>query len=389
MKNPLLLESYETEADLNELLIKSHQEEGTFFEFKESYTGPVANKLGKHVAAFANWHGGLLAIGVKAIDGVADSLPGIEVEEGFQDSVSQKIASTVITVPIFRIKLISVGNQGRIVLLIKVEESVYPPHLFEGKIYIRPAAQSDPIHPENTAQIDQMYQKRLRIEVRIKEAVDQTWYRSRDWPNPCVYLIACPLLINKDLIPDFNSTTLQMFREVARFFPTHCGTPRVAANEFRCRNTDGDYDARMTRYGLIEVLLEKGNPEADQVFSLIGLEEDTHVFLQAVKEAYTRLSYFGHFNLILGVKQVQGKTTACPSTEWGGGRWSQPCELNEFVVEREVSLFGEQNVVDYDSRKRILEGMAREYLAHFGVDTGSIETLVYLGRKRAEWRSPV
>jgi hypothetical protein len=59
--------------------------------------------------------------------------------------------------------------------------------------------------------------------------------------------------------------------------------------------------------------------------------------------------------------------------------------LSEFVVEREVSLFGENRVVDYDSRKNILEGMAREYLAHFGVDTRSMESLQYLDPKQAKW----
>jgi len=66
MKNSQSLHSYNTEDDLNNLLIEVRQREGTFFEFKEHYTGPVEYKLGKHIAAFANWHGGLLAIGVKA-----------------------------------------------------------------------------------------------------------------------------------------------------------------------------------------------------------------------------------------------------------------------------------------------------------------------------------
>jgi hypothetical protein len=81
MDNPLALSSYNSEEDLKRLLIANEVREGPHFEFKEDYTGSVKSKLGKHVAAFANSHGGLIAIGVKATDLAASELTGINKTE--------------------------------------------------------------------------------------------------------------------------------------------------------------------------------------------------------------------------------------------------------------------------------------------------------------------
>jgi len=383
MKNPQSLDSYDTEDDLRDLLIDPRQREGAFFEFKEHYTGPVKNKLGKHVAAFANWHGGLLAIGVEAKNEVAVNLTGIDTKEGFEDSVSQKLASTINTVPLFRTKLVLLQN-GKNVLLIRVEESTFPPHLFEGKLYIRPAAGSEPVHPENTAQIDRLYQKRERIEVRLREVLEQTWLHTHNWPNPCMYLIACPLLIQDDLVPDFDTATMKAFKEVAGLLPGGCGEAMVASNELRCRDPKGFYTSRITRYGLIESIAECAQTEEEVVFSTNLPEYWLHDFLQVVFKFYTQCSYFGHFKLILGVKNVGTKRTTFVLQNGSPGE-SEPAEANIFTVQRIVSLYGEQNVVDYDSRKSILESISREYLGNFGVRANLIEQLRFLDRLNTQW----
>jgi len=164
MKDPLSLESYSVESDLQELLIANVVHEGVHFEFKEDYTGDVKNKLGKHVAAFANSHGGLLGIGIRATDGVAADLTGIKASaQGFGDSVSQKIASKVRPVPQFATKLVSLNNK-RDVLLIGVAESANPPHLFDGMIYVRNAAASDPVLADNRlSPLRSMINRRLAL----------------------------------------------------------------------------------------------------------------------------------------------------------------------------------------------------------------------------------
>lgn len=382
MRDPRSIDSYESEKDLRELLIDDEEREGVHFEFKGQYTGDVKNKLGKHVSAFANSHGGLLAIGVEADDLAAVDAPGIAVPDtGFEDSVSQKIASTINTVPLFRTKLVPVGENGNVVLLIGVEESAYPPHLFDGMIYIRPAQQSDPVRPENTAEIDRLYQKRQLTQARIWEAFNQTWFRTQR--TPCsVYLIACPIVIKEDLLPVFDSASLHIFREIAGLLPPGgCDTVMVAANEFRCRDTDGTYTARITPYGLVEALVEVAAAKGNSFFSPSIMADDLDIFLIAVSKLYQLCGYSGPFRLILGVKALGRRTDFSTG---GSPQISESCEKDEFTVERTVSLFGDQSIVDFGSRKRILEGMSREYLANFGTRIDLIEGMYFAQLK--DWQ---
>ena len=383
MKDPRSIDSYESEKDLRELLIDGEKREGVHFEFKGQYTGSVKNKLGKHVSAFANSHGGLLAIGVQADDLVAVDVPGIAVPNtGFEDSISQKIASTVNTVPLFRIKTVPVGGSGNVVLLIEVEESAYPPHLFQGSIFIRPAAQSDPVRPENTAEIDRLYQKRELIQTRTREVFNQTWFRIRNWPCT-IYLIACPITIKEDLIPGFDSASLQIIRQIVGLLVGGCGAAMVAANEFRCQTTKGVYTARITRYGLVEELVGVAQPKDKHVLSPREIEYDSHSFLHAVSELYKLWGYSGLFDFTLGVIAREKQTVFSAG---GSSHGSEPCEKDSFTVERRVSLYGDQGIVDFDSRKRILEGMSREYLANFGTRVNLIEQMAFLEPKDVPWK---
>ncbi|MDA2931487.1 ATP-binding protein, partial [Acidobacteria bacterium AH-259-O06] len=283
MDQPLSLDSYQSETDLDRLLVQNSIREGIYFEFKEDYSGTVKQKLGKHVAAFANSHGGLIAIGVKAVNEIAESIPGTtNAPSDLEDSAYRKIASTVNPIPLFATKTINLQS-GDVVLLIKVKESAYPPHLFNGLIYVRPAAGSDPVHPDNRAEIDRMYEKSARIQIRLSEAIDQTWYKTLRWPNPTAHLIASPVMIKEDLVPDLSSQSLQMFKQVAGYLPQGCGKALIRSNEFRCQDiTGGVFTARITRYGLLEALgkIGKDDPKEEIIFSPGLMEHDLHRFLQ-------------------------------------------------------------------------------------------------------------
>jgi hypothetical protein len=73
---------------------------------------------------------------------------------------------------------------------------------------------------------------------------------------------------------------------------------------------------------------------------------------------------------MLAARRVQGKKTAFRSRASGVLALSEtdslPSEQDSFLVEREVSVYGDNDIHDHVSRKRILEGMIREYIANFG-----------------------
>ncbi|MDA2930353.1 hypothetical protein MYX84_10475 [Acidobacteria bacterium AH-259-O06] len=70
----------------------------------------------------------------------------------------------------------------------------------------------------------------------------------------------------------------------------------------------------------------------------------------------------------------------------GSPQTSEACEQDAFTVQREVSLYGDNDISDYDSRKQILEEMSRDYLANFGAEIESIKQMNFLEQNKVPWR---
>lgn len=144
-----------------------------------------------------------------------------------RSSRSGDSSSTVNPIPQFQIKTVPICGNTRIVLLIRVEESL---------IYVRPAAASDPVTPDNRAEIDRMYDKRSQFQAAFQSAMEQTWFKNLRWPNPTAHLVACPVLIQEDLTGDFDSDLLSTFQRLAVHLPCYCKELNVVANELRSKN---------------------------------------------------------------------------------------------------------------------------------------------------------
>lgn len=136
------------------------------------YKSEMIEAIPKTVSAFANTLGGILVIGaetddqnkVTAINGI-DKKAGIE--EGIIDSSLNGIYPSVIPeVRVFDIP----GKRGKIVVVVKVHESIQAPHAIQNstRVYIRTGSRSQPYELAEIDRIEYMLKRREKPE-KLKE----------------------------------------------------------------------------------------------------------------------------------------------------------------------------------------------------------------------------
>ena len=142
--------------DVRELLRRVGEErESLFFERKSELRRDL---LGKSCAAFANTMGGLLVVGVGDED---DEIRGVEPASGEpQVWVKDVLRGSVVPLPPFRARHIEVSD-GRVLLLVLVEESSTTPHLLvrQGAIYVRNPGSSDPLPIGDQRRLNDLQQR--------------------------------------------------------------------------------------------------------------------------------------------------------------------------------------------------------------------------------------
>src|ERR1035437_4917838 len=140
------------EEELNKL-ITNEICEGWYVEFKSEIprkeTKIDSKSIVKAISAFANTRGGWLFFGVNAdkSNNIANEICGIDIGEykSFHDQLSTIISKNITPQPIFHLKEVKLNN-GKCVIIIKIEEGVTPPYITNsGIIFQRENSSSSPI----------------------------------------------------------------------------------------------------------------------------------------------------------------------------------------------------------------------------------------------------
>lgn len=123
--------------------------EGLRVEYKVAFDGSVRSQLPKIVSSFANSQGGVLVVGVRAVNGV----PQAPIE-GFEPSPREELPLTVeniclqsINPPVLpRIQVVQSDKPNHVFLVIEVEESAEAPHAIENstRVYVRTGNAANP-----------------------------------------------------------------------------------------------------------------------------------------------------------------------------------------------------------------------------------------------------
>ncbi len=147
--------------------------EGWFVDWKVDF--PKA--FGKYVASFANTHGGYLFVGVEEDPATkkAKAFPGVPAQSDPQEKARNIIRDTVDPFPYFEKAAIEVPDSGRVILIIYVPESTFPPHIYKnGRIYLRQLDASEPVELKERYTLDRLYDKQMQNAEALRTRIQQT-----------------------------------------------------------------------------------------------------------------------------------------------------------------------------------------------------------------------
>jgi hypothetical protein len=189
-----------TEDDLQILLTVS---EGWYIEYKGAI--PESKKIAKSIASFSNSYGGLYLLGVESdrATNCAIQFPGVDINI---DKIHDAVRGNLNPFPHFECYTVPVQN-GRSVVIVAVEEGLYPPCIHnDGRIYRRQESSSDPIHETNRYSIDQLYEKakNYKEKLEIFRTIDYGFCKGED-NQPYLVCYINPARIEQKLITDFGN----------------------------------------------------------------------------------------------------------------------------------------------------------------------------------------
>src|SRR5882672_5137343 len=135
-----------THEDVEEFCKRFH--EGLRVEYKSTFDPNVKRKIPRLVSSFANSYGGILIVGIKAVDGVPqEPFDGIE----FEDREPRLTVENICRDGIFPEaavlkKLVPSRISGKAFLVIQVNESPRAPHAIENstQVYVRTGDSANP-----------------------------------------------------------------------------------------------------------------------------------------------------------------------------------------------------------------------------------------------------
>lgn len=176
--------------------------EGPRVEYKANFDDSVRKTLPKIVSSFANSRGGVLILGVRAVNGVPQ-----EPIEGFEPSAREEISLTIENICIDnlypavfpKIQPIPSDVKGRIFVVIEVEESAEAPHAIENStlVYVRTGSASNPYELADVDLVIQLLRRRenpLRTRELLVQRVHDTPHLNTNLTLPQVSVTICPVM---------------------------------------------------------------------------------------------------------------------------------------------------------------------------------------------------
>ena len=281
--------------------------EGVRVEYKRKIT--VNTHIPKIVSSFANTHGGIFLIGVEAdqANNRVNSIPGI-----CQGSIDEQIRQSALTgiypgvIP--EIKVVDVPNSNKVVVVIRVDESVQAPHAIQNstKVYIRTGSITQPYKLSDIDRIAYMLNRREASQTVARQILDRIEQRAgrRFRPSekkPDITIIAKPVFAYRPVISA---------SDIYRLYETKLSPlGRVEGGIFY---TDGgryvgylntnDY-IEFNEYGIVyrrAVLSRYSEEDVDCnqfLFSLKGLVEHT-------MDLYKKCEYLGNIEISIHMQEV-------------------------------------------------------------------------------------
>lgn len=183
-------------------LVRNEIPEGLYIEYKEDFP----TNLAKIVASFANTFGGWILIGVNARNphNLPETFPGIDLAGGPKERFRHICRDGINPVPLFTTKILELPESpGKGVLVARIEESGYPPHITrDGRIYRRNGEGSDPVPETDRYILDRMFEKSRQNKGQVKAFINQKLSEA-ETEATAIKVLICPVPLNQNLIHPF------------------------------------------------------------------------------------------------------------------------------------------------------------------------------------------
>ena len=304
------------EADLDKL-IDEEISEGLYVEYKEDFP----THLAKIVASFANTFGGWIVIGADARNprNVPTSFPGIDVSHDPKDRFRNICQGNITPVPLFSSKLIlKSDNTSRGILVVRIPESTYPPHLTkDGRIYRRNMEGSDPLAETDRHILDRLFEKTKLNKTEVKAFITRKLQKG-DQREVLFKVVCCPVPLNLNLIdPFFVPERISRLKKMARNIWKNT-LPRNIRFEPEGFAFEGDdHRLEILRSGVItyvypiptsvKTIDREDEPHELDFLDYLALQVALLRTIKLTREVYRFTGYMGLFVPKVALENIQGK----------------------------------------------------------------------------------
>lgn len=178
--------------------------EGVRVEYKQEPTKHIP----KIISSFANTVGGIWIIGVetdKTTNLPKLPLDGMKQTAGVQEQITQSAQTGIYPAITPDVRVLDVpGKPGRMIVVVKVPESIEAPHAIENstRVYIRTASTTEPYDLADIDRIDYLLKRRRQPEQRREELIEEMASRSSyQLTVPAVRVVVAPIYPRGLLMP--------------------------------------------------------------------------------------------------------------------------------------------------------------------------------------------
>lgn len=299
-------------SDLD-ILAKNEIAEGLYMEYK----GDFPHNLAKIVASFANTFGGWILIGVDARNprNIPVAFSGIDIVGSPKDRLRHICRDGINPVPLFTSKIVELPESpGKGVLVARIEESGYPPHITrDGRIYRRNSEGSDPVPETDRYILDRLFEKSRQNKGQVKALITQK-LAEVETGVPTVKVIICPVPLNQNMIHPFftedildqiEKKALQIWEDLkparARFEPEGF----ILEQGFKALET--------LRSGMImywrDIPLSKAETAVGEAYFLnhLVIKEAVYNTLSYARRIYGEANYMGLFVAKVALENIRAK----------------------------------------------------------------------------------
>ncbi|HBV98163.1 MAG: hypothetical protein JL50_00355 [Peptococcaceae bacterium BICA1-7] len=301
-----------------DLLARNEIAEGLYMEYKEDFP----HNLAKIVASFANTFGGWILIGVDARNpqNMPLAFPGIELTGGPKDRLRHICRDGINPVPLFTSKIVDLPESpGRGVLVARIEESSYPPHITrDGRIYRRNGEGSDPAPETDRYILDRLFEKSRQNKGQVKALIAQK-LAEVETGVPTIKVISCPVPLNQYIIhPFFTGIMLDQIEKKALQTWEDLKPARIRFEPEGIILEHGFQALEILRSGMIlyrrDIPVSRTKMPSGEAFFLnhLVIKDAVYNTLSFARRIYSEANYMGLFVAKVALENVRSKGLGDP-----------------------------------------------------------------------------